>query len=439
MADYNIQHADTTAYVVSEGTIDETFSSTILGQNATGFGKEVAESVLQNLENFASDSAPAKAVRGQLWFDTNGNPANGIMRVWTGANPDDGGYNAVTDGSDVIGNIGDWIQISTTGISGTEIGSVGTPYTNAYIDNIFATSGDFDTITVQDITVENSLMPDVNSTNDVTGQSIGSPSEKFLDIHVRNAYVYNNLSFNASGGNEAILRADPTNNETIIPDTITTNLGNGTQRFGNIYSSKLNLSDAVSNGVHSNLYPTSDNVYGIGTSSRKYTSIYAYTLNGELRRNSATDDIGTSSNPFQTAYAVTFEGTATQAKYADLAERYESDKQYPEGTIVKIGGEKEITATTEEYDNMIGVVSMRPAYLMNKDAGTDDTHPAIALTGRIPVRVIGAVKKGQRIITSEIAGVGKATDVKELLFVGFALHDKDNDDEGLVEVIVGAK
>jgi len=89
-----------------------------------------------------------------------------------------------------------------------------------------------------------------------------------------------------------------------------------------------------------------------------------------------------------------FDGTATSAQYADLAEKYLADADYETGTVVTVGGDKEVTACTQG-DRAIGVVSANPAYMMNSglEGGT-----YIALKGRVPVKVTGAVKKGDRLV-----------------------------------------
>ena len=80
-------------------------------------------------------------------------------------------------------------------------------------------------------------------------------------------------------------------------------------------------------------------------------------------------------------------GSTIQATYADLAERFEADDMYDEGTVVELGGDKEITAVVEELsDRVFGVVSKKAAYIMNSREGyTDETHPTVALSGRVPV------------------------------------------------------
>jgi len=110
----------------------------------------------------------------------------------------------------------------------------------------------------------------------------------------------------------------------------------------------------------------------------------------------ASINIGSVGARFNIIYGVT-----TSARFADLAEKYLSDAEYDAGTVVIFGGEKEITVTNELGDERVaGVISVKPAYLMNDEA----EGPAVALRGRVPVKVVGAVTKGDSLITSTTPG-----------------------------------
>ena len=128
--------------------------------------------------------------------------------------------------------------------------------------------------------------------------------------------------------------------------------------------------------------------------------------------------------------------TATAARYADLAERYEADAQYDAGTVVIFGGDKEITMANGEYDHRVaGVISSAPAFMMNKDAGDDTTHPYVALTGRVPCKVTGTIRKGDLLATSPMAGHAMAGEAKCGHMIGKALEDFDGE-TGVIEVLV---
>ena len=89
--------------------------------------------------------------------------------------------------------------------------------------------------------------------------------------------------------------------------------------------------------------------------------------------------------------------TATAARYADLAENYLADKTYSVGTVMSIGGTAEVTAC-KSGDRAIGVVSESPAYLMNE--GLVGGTP-IALKGRVPVKFVGTINKGDRLVAAD--------------------------------------
>ena len=100
---------------------------------------------------------------------------------------------------------------------------------------------------------------------------------------------------------------------------------------------------------------------------------------------------------------------STSAQYADVAERFEADAPMTAGAVVEVGGTAEITETTADLsENVFGVISDMPAYAMNAAAGNNESHPFVAMTGRTPVRVTGAVTKGQRLVTSSVKGCARA-------------------------------
>jgi len=167
-------------------------------------------------------------------------------------------------------------------------------------------------------------------------------------------------------------------------------------------------------------------------------------LTGIAHVKSLNQALTTSSSPSFTAVTATdFNGTATYAKYADLAERYAADAPYEEGTVVMFGGEAEVTSATGYGSTKIaGVVSTKPAFAMNAEAGNSETHPYIALQGRVPCKVIGPVSKGDILVASEVSGVATVwltenTDPRMTAYIGIAIEDKVSDTAGYVEVKVG--
>lgn len=132
---------------------------------------------------------------------------------------------------------------------------------------------------------------------------------------------------------------------------------------------------------------------------------------------------------------------ATGAQYSDLAERYAADAPMMCGTVVMIGGEQEITtAKGEMTDRVFGVVSTQPAYMMNAGAGNNDSHPFVAMVGRVPVRVIGTAQKGDRLVLSDIDGVARVLQDGETAkcerVIGKVLQNKIDPTEHTIECVV---
>ena len=151
----------------------------------------------------------------------------------------------------------------------------------------------------------------------------------------------------------------------------------------------------------------------------------------------AIGNIGSSSNYFNQVFA-----TATTALYADVAERFAADELLEPGTVVELGGVNEITRSNQDLsENVFGVISTRPAYTMNGGAGEDDTHPKVAMTGRVPVKVVGYVRKGDRLVSAG-AGVARAAQPGEATafnVIGRSLVDKPTPEPGTIEAIVTIK
>ena len=151
-------------------------------------------------------------------------------------------------------------------------------------------------------------------------------------------------------------------------------------------------------------------------------------------------DLGSSTKRYNEVYAVTFKGEATSAQYADLAENYLADEEYDEGTVLVFGGAQEVTTFNQKANPSIaGVVSNHPAYLMNSELQGDHVV-AVALKGRVPVKVIGQVSKGDVLIHSETPGHAEAAsdsmNVNGPSCIGIAITDKEDVNAGVVEAMI---
>ena len=147
-------------------------------------------------------------------------------------------------------------------------------------------------------------------------------------------------------------------------------------------------------------------------------------------------DLGSGSLRYNQVYAVEFNGTATSAKYADLAERYVSDKEYDVGTVCVFGGSEEVTQSTKQNcPSIAGVVSTDPAFLMNAELENGIT---LALRGRVPVKVTGPVRKGDVLICSNTPGHAEAAPFKGYhvtgpSMIGVAISEHLSSGTGVVE------
>jgi len=131
---------------------------------------------------------------------------------------------------------------------------------------------------------------------------------------------------------------------------------------------------------------------------------------------------------------------ATTAQYADLAEVYTADAEYQPGTVVSFGGIQEITISSGSHNTQVaGIISTQPAYLMNSTLNGEYTA-AVALTGRVPCKVVGIIHKGDRLVASPIDGVASPLDMAQYqpgCIIGKALEEWNSAEIGIIEVAVG--
>lgn len=178
-----------------------------------------------------------------------------------------------------------------------------------------------------------------------------------------------------------------------------------TESYVNVAVNGSNVASFGStNLIVGNILPTANNVSNIGSATSKFRIIHAQ---------------------------------ATQAQYADLAEVYTSDQQYPAGTVVIFGGMQEVTQSRDSHDTRIaGVISTDPAYLMN----AMETGVPVALQGRVPCRVLGPIEQGDRVVSSHIPGVAQKLSMMHYqpgCIIGKALQAIDSTDISIIEVVVG--
>ena len=221
-------------------------------------------------------------------------------------------------------------------------------------------------------------------------------------------------------------------------------LGNGSQLTG--ISAAVSVSK-ISNGTsEANIGVSGGNAnISIGGTANVavFTTGTAYFIGNvsvagiEKIGSNAIGNIGSSSNYFNQVFA-----TATTALYADVAERFAADEVLEPGTVVELGGVNEITRSTQDLsENVFGVISTRPAYTMNGGAGENDTHPPVAMTGRVPVKCVGTVRKGDRLVSAGdgVARAAQSGEATAFNVIGRSLENKTTMDHGTIEAIVTIK
>ena len=133
-------------------------------------------------------------------------------------------------------------------------------------------------------------------------------------------------------------------------------------------------------------------------------------------------------------------GLNLNSTHADLAELYIADTSYTPGTVVEFGGTYEITVTTASHSPAVaGIVSTEPGHLMNS-ALTGEHAVAVALTGRVPCRVVGTIKKGDRLVSSNVSGVATTVNMTQYqpgCIIGKSLENYNSEEVGVIEVAVG--
>jgi hypothetical protein len=191
---------------------------------------------------------------------------------------------------------------------------------------------------------------------------------------------------------------------------------------GNIFANRLiGIADNANKTFIDNTDSVVDPTWNGSVASTKYRSARLSATAFSIAARDATGNIT----------ANIFNGTATAARYADLAEKYLTDADYEQGTVVCIGGEKEVTASSWGK-RAIGVVSTNPAYMMNSEL---EGGTYIALKGRVPVKVIGRIKKGDELIAANNGCAMMAVPHASGVFA-VALESNDNEGIKVIEALV---
>jgi len=410
--------------VIADGTINTASSMTLVGQNYAGYGAFLDTNFVHLLENSSNTTPPGAPLTGQLWWDS----ANTLLKVYNGTS---------------------FKTISSTTAQSTA------PTNNVTGDLWFNT-------TLQQLNVWTSVAwlvvgPGTNT----PGGTTGAVATTILDNASQSHYV---IELYAGGTIVAMVSKDATFTPasaitgfaTISPgiqvsSTVSGALFQGTatnaQTLNTLGSGQFMRSDAntSTSGTMSVLNNTGLSV-GANSDFRATVSGTAVTLANQTSNGNINFNVNIGGTPTTVMNINGSTGVITgnqiDANYADLAERFEADAELSPGTVVELGGINEITQVNADLsDTVFGVISTRAAYMMNSRAGTNATHPPVAMTGRVPVRTIGRVSKGDRLVSAGngLARAAQAGEATAFNVIGRALKDKVDAAEGTVEAIVTIK
>jgi hypothetical protein len=486
------RYNNTLLTTVEDGTVDQTTDLKFIGKNYAGYGEIQNENFLFLLENFSGANQPSRPISGQVWFDsgtsklkfydgtkwrTTGGAEIGATEPTGLANGDfwwDSGNDQlyVYNGSSfvLIGpqNAGEGVtQMTSLEVLDTTSATRGIIAAVIEDETIFVVSPiQFDLNASQTaliaqgydrinkgITLRNTKLATagVTSTADrfhgtaTNAEKLGGvAAANFVQTGIGNTTFESAVEIPDAGilvgdSNDFQFKVDTNGFDGVIQNVT----NSGTVKF------KVSVNSPADTHVASfsaaGLIPSTDNTYTLGSASLGWTNIYSATFTGEATK-AATLRVGSdfrsaSASATNNTVAVRdatgniaanlFQGTATQARYADLAEKYTTDVELTPGTVVSVCSDESVDVSAAKRGEIaIGVVSTNPALMMNSEAGGQ----YIGLKGRLPVRIIGAVKKGQAVYVDDNGCA--STIVNGGSLVGVALESNSDEGEKLVECVL---
>lgn len=491
---YSIERYNgTTLTVVEDGTVDDTLDIKLIGKNYAGYGEVQNENFLFLLENFSGTRPPSKPISGQVWYDA----STKKLKFYDDLKWKSTGGAEISDNAPTGLGIGDfWFDTLNNKLyawSGTEYILIGpqnvTGKGTTQMRSRLVKDNTGTTHAIIEALVNSEVIYIISSTT-FTLDNIANPINGFA--YIRKGLTLRDTDVDGVTTSDHRYWGTASNADKLGGYPASDYLRGGISSFselvrfsdygftvGNDNDLEVFINDGdkpiIRNGVgntiefqtkvgtnnktplklvDNTLVPGETNTTNIGSTTLKYATIYATKLEGISAKadtilvsdssltdkylSARTDSIASTvavRDSTNTIKADKFDGTAVKALFADLAEKYLPDAEYDIGTVVKIGGINEITKT-KSGDRAIGAISENPAFMMNKEL---EGGVYVALKGRVPVKVIGKVTKGDRLVASDD---GCAISLS-LLFLPstnnvFAIAIESSDDDGikLIEAVV---
>lgn len=397
---------------IADASLDRTTDLLFLGRNYAGYGEIQNENFLKLLENFSNSSAPLKPIQGQLWYDNVNKKINVYDTTWK-----------------TLSNL-EIYPSNPLGIKNFTEGDLWFDSTDKQL-YVFSNS---EFLLIGPLSGDAAKSGWRGSREYSVNEGLSSPKFNLKAVVGDLDEIIAIVSAESYEVLEGTTNFPVIEYQSFIKKGIT--LVGSDPITGKSDDNEIYFWGTAAHSLYSNTASFALSITSVINDSENFDFFLPFT-----RQGTDTTYVSTSLkyNPSTNSLKSTiFDGVATSAYYADLAERYAADEIYDPGTVVVIGGKKEITVTHIRADiSVAGVISKNPAFMMNKDAGSNETHPYVALRGRIPCKVLGPVKKGNLLVTSSVPGyaeVYKSND-NPLAVIGKSLEDF-NDIKGIIEILV---
>jgi hypothetical protein len=408
---------------IADGTINTSSSMTLVGKNYAGYGQFINDDIIRLLESNSNTTPPGAPLTGQLWWDK----TNNVLKIYNGTVFKTISAATASSSQPVSNSTGDlWFDTVNQQLNvwtGAAWLLVGPQFT--------AGQGITGAIpaTIVDNGSQSHYCIELYCGNDIVG--IVSQDATFTPQNAISGFTTIRPGITLAtvvGANVPLFQGTATNSQALSGLA-------STQFMRNDANATTSGTVGILNNAGLSVGANSDfRVSVAGTA----VTVANQTSNGNI--NFSVNKAGTPTTVMTINGATgVITGNQIDANYADMAERFAADSEYEAGTVVELGGSAEITMAAQDLsETVFGVISTHAAYLMNGRAGTDATHPPVAMTGRVPVKCIGIIHKGDRLVS---AGNGRARsalagEASSFNVIGRSLQDKLNTDDGLIEAIV---